>query len=324
MTDAHDDAELVGAAQAGDIVGLGLLLDRHHASLFAAALRMLGSREPAEDAVQETFVRALERIQQVRDPAAVGGLLHAILRNVCRMQWRRRSEEPIGNSLQEIEARLQGPSLEEGIEALAARDWVWTALADLPEALRVTAMLRYFGPEASYAEIAAILGVPVGTVRSRLHEVKVRLAEALLRTAELSHDATRIHAEAETQRWSLAWDEFNRGIGYDRLLECFAGSPEWLFADGSAVRGLEWFADQAEGDLHSGTRIHLSGLTPSPGLLVMESRYENPPDDPFRCPPGLTWVFFYRGDVVERARLYFAPRPQTEARIRTHSEGAPA
>jgi DNA-directed RNA polymerase specialized sigma24 family protein len=52
-------------------------------------------------------------------------------------------------------------SVEESIDQLAMREWVWTALSELPEVLRVTAMLRYFGSHASYEEIAAILGAPL-------------------------------------------------------------------------------------------------------------------------------------------------------------------
>ncbi len=80
---------------------------------------------------------------------------------------------------------------------------------ELPETLRVTAMLRYFGSYASYEEISAILGVPVGTVRSRLNQVK--LAEALLKTAGLEHDGARKLAESQIRHFTAAWDEINRG-----------------------------------------------------------------------------------------------------------------
>ncbi len=47
---------------------------------------------------------------------------------------------------------------------------------------------------------------------------------------------------------------------------------------------------QAEGDLESGTRLHLTRVVASRDVLIMENSYENPPDDPFRCPPAITWV----------------------------------
>ncbi len=81
--------------------------------------------------------------------------------------------------------------MEEIVDGLALRDWVWTALSTLPTPLQATAMLRWFGSHPSYTEIAAILGVPVGTVRSRLSEAQHQLAEALLESAGLSHDRAR-------------------------------------------------------------------------------------------------------------------------------------
>ncbi len=85
-----------------------------------------------------------------------------ILRNVCRMRLREGQREILLDELpRHIDQRASEPSTEEYVDRLAMRDWVWTALSELPEALRVTAMLRYFGSYASYGEISAILGVPV-------------------------------------------------------------------------------------------------------------------------------------------------------------------
>ena len=60
-------------------------------------------------------------------------------------------------------------------------------------------MLRYFGSYASYEEISAILGVPVGTVKSRLNQVKVKLADVLLETAGLEHGEARRLTESQTR-----------------------------------------------------------------------------------------------------------------------------
>jgi len=306
---AMTDAELVVAAQRGDTAGLGRLLERHQPALYATALGVLRNRVEAQDAVQETFLRALERIHQVREPAAVGGWLHAILRNVCRMQLRGgRREVSADDPQHELERRLATTWLEERLDPLAVRDWVWTALAELPEPLRVTAMLRYFGSHAAYGQIAAILGVPIGTVRSRLNEVKVRLADALLRTSELGHGEIPALVESRARQWSSAWDEFNRGRGYGGLVDGFADEPEWVSTDGTVVHGRRWFIDEAEGDLATGTKLHLTRLLANRDVLVMESTYENPPDDPLRCPPHVTWVAFYRGDRVQRTHLYFDQR----------------
>ena len=76
------DAQLVKAAQKGNVASLGNLLERHRASLHASALQLLGYGPHVEDAVQDTFLVALRKIDQVREPAAVGGWLHMVLRNI--------------------------------------------------------------------------------------------------------------------------------------------------------------------------------------------------------------------------------------------------
>ena len=173
------DADLVRAAQGGDTTSLGLLLERYRAALYGQALGILGYGPQAEDAVHDAFVVALRKIDTVGEPAAVGGWLHAVLRNVCLMRLRTGRGEVLFDEMRP--PTREDPSersVEESIDQLAMREWVWTALSELPEALRVTAMLRYFGSRCSYEEMAAILGVPVGTVRSRLSQARLKLADA--------------------------------------------------------------------------------------------------------------------------------------------------
>jgi RNA polymerase sigma factor (sigma-70 family) len=186
------DEELARAAQGGDAVSLGILLERHRAPLYALALRVLGHRpQQAQDIVQDVFVVALSTIEQLRDPKAVGGWLRGILRNVCLMRMREVRREVPFDELSVGLGKDPEPSAGESIERLAMREWVWTALGQLPQPLRVTAILRYFGRYSSYEEISAILGVPTGTVSSRLSQAKVKLADALLKTASLEHDDRR-------------------------------------------------------------------------------------------------------------------------------------
>ena len=70
------DAQLARAAQGGDVASLGLLLERYRASLYGLALQIPGRGGEAQDAVHDTFLVALRKIDQVRDPSAVGGWLH--------------------------------------------------------------------------------------------------------------------------------------------------------------------------------------------------------------------------------------------------------
>ena len=228
------DAELARAAQNGDAASLGVLLERHDASLYALALRILGRGPEAQDAVQDTFLIALSSIDRLREPEAVGGWLRGILRNVCLRRLRERwGEISLDERAQKnVEERSFEPSAEEYIDRLALREWVWAALYELPEVLRVTAMLRYFGSYSSYEEISAILDVPLGTVRSRLNQVKVKLAETLPKTAGLEHDEASRLAESQTRFFTAVFDEYSRGQGYETLAGALSDDFVRVTSDG--------------------------------------------------------------------------------------------
>jgi RNA polymerase sigma factor (sigma-70 family) len=305
-TSVFSDADLARAAQRGDVASLGILLERHRAPLYAVALRMLGYGPHAEDAIQDAFLIGMRSIDRLREPEVVGGWLHGILRNVCLRQLRERRHEIPLDEVAPLKRSSSMPSAEEAIDRLAMREWVWMALYELPEALRVTAMLRYFGSFSSYEQISAILNVPVGTVCSRLSQVKVKLAEALLRTAELEHDEARKIAESQSS-FTAAWTgEYNRGEGYELLAGSFSEDATWAYTSGKVVRGVPSF----EGDLEAGMKMHPTTVLASKGVTVMEADFENPRDDPFHCPPATSLVFFYRDGRIQRACQYYAPRPE--------------
>src|SRR5215207_1831951 len=305
------DSEFVRAAQGGDATSLGFLLERYRAPLYGLALQILDRGPDAQDAVHDTFLVALRKIDQVHEPAAVGGWLYAILRNVCRMRLREGQGEILFDELpQNVEHRSFEPSAEESIDRLAMREWVWTALSELSEALRVTAMLRHFGSYSSYEEISAILGVPVGTVRSRLNQVKVKLADALLETAGLAHGDARRLTESRTRYFAAATEEISRGKGYEAFAAAFAEDPELVLTSGKVLRGRMHLIEDLEGDLTAGTKMHLTDVIAGKDVTIVETDFGNPPEDPFHCPPATTQVHFQRGGETQRVHLYFAPRPQ--------------
>ncbi len=313
MRQAPGDAELLRAAQSGDVASLGVLLERYRASLYASALRYVGYGTQAEDAVQETFLIALRKVNQVREPAAVGGWLHTILRNACLKRYRENRRE----SLFDEPPRLlyQGSfeaSAEEAIDRLAMREWVWTALSELPEALRVTAMLRYFGSYSSYEEIAAILGVPVGTVKSRLSQVKAKLADALLETAGIAHDEARRFTESSGRFFAEFYEGHNRGELSRDFLDAFSEDVAVIFPDETTLRGRGAWVEIFEGTGGAGVKVYATNVLASKDVTVFEGSFENPPEDPFHCPPATSQVNFYRGGRIHGVRFYYASRPGRE------------
>jgi RNA polymerase sigma-70 factor (ECF subfamily) len=272
---------------------------------------MLGRRPEAQDAVQDSFLIALRKIGQLREPEAVGGWLYTILRSVCLTRLRNgQGEIPFGELPLIHERTSSEPSAEESIERLAMRGWVWTALATLPEPLRITAMLRYFGSYVSYEELSAILGVPVGTVKSRLNQVKVKLGAALLETAGLAHDEAHRITESQVRYFEAAVEELNRRKGYEMLASGFSPDFVWAFSDGSVHRGRAFVDRFFEEDLTHGIKMHLTNVIASKDVTVIEGDFENPLDAPFHCPPATSIVYFYRDGKIHRVHQHYAQRPE--------------
>jgi len=305
-TSEPDDAALVLSARSGDPASLGTVLERHRARLLAVAVERLGHGPQAEDAVQETFVIALRHLGQLRDPAAVGPWLLAILRNVCRAQLRRPAVELTADP-DRLGPAAEAGSVEEAIERAALRDWLWAALDRLPEPLRLVVVLRHFTRVSSYQAIADLCGVPVGTVRSRLNAARARLAGELLETAGPPHpdaDAHRRLAEV-----GAALMAFQRSGDPAPLREVLAPDVSFTLADGVERRGCDRYAALLAADFEDGVRARPTRFLAAAGLAVAELRLESPPERPLHCPPALTQVYLHDGRAVRRIASHYAEPP---------------
>jgi RNA polymerase sigma-70 factor (ECF subfamily) len=145
----------------------------HLRGLYAAAYRMARNVHDAEDLVQETFMRAYAAIERFEPGSNARAWLHTILQRVRTDAWRRRSRRP------EVPDAGEEPvdPTDAGRRATAALD-LERALGELPETYRSAVLLRDV-EGFSYQEIAAILGVALGTVMSRIHRGRALLREAL-------------------------------------------------------------------------------------------------------------------------------------------------
>jgi RNA polymerase sigma-70 factor (ECF subfamily) len=140
----------------------------------------------AEDLVQDTFVRAMRNFDRVRESVSPRAYLFGIARNVYLDALRRyRALE----ELSDMPAAEAGPSNDARLEQIRE------AIAELPLLHRETLLLK-LQQELSYEEIAEILGVPVGTVRSRLHYAVATLKQALNPPMNKSIATTRVHHES--------------------------------------------------------------------------------------------------------------------------------
>jgi len=174
--DEIDDATLVLRAREGDERAFDALVGRYMRPAYAVALSVTRRHEDAEDAAQESFMVALGRLEECRNPAKFGGWFLTIVRNRARNLVRR-------ESLRETESIPLGASAggltpDKVLEETELKRELQAALGELTETQREIVLLHDF-EGWKHREIADKLGVPSGTVRSHLHFARKALREAL-------------------------------------------------------------------------------------------------------------------------------------------------
>ena len=171
-SDTRDDGELVRRARRGETEAFASLVKRYQRTAYIVALSVIGRHEDAEDAAQESFMVALQKLDECRKPERFAGWFLTIVRNRSRNLVRRETlrtmdELPHG-------ARSRGPTPERVAEITDLREGLRAALNKLTEVQQQVVVLHDL-EGWKHREIAARLGLPNGTVRSHLHFARKRM-----------------------------------------------------------------------------------------------------------------------------------------------------
>jgi RNA polymerase sigma-70 factor (ECF subfamily) len=183
VSESPDVAAALERARAGDPDAFGLLVDRFREPVFRAALAATGSPAEAEDAAQDAFVAAYRRLDRFRGESSFKTWLLTIVWNKAldRRRAMRRTYRPFET---DDGATTDPPSLEPpadaALVAASAHRAASKLIASLPVTLRDPLLLAASG-EHSYTEMAAMLGVPVGTLKWRISEARRIVREKLER-----------------------------------------------------------------------------------------------------------------------------------------------
>lgn len=173
-----DECELAQRAAQGDREAFGGLVKCHQAGVYNVAYRMLGEYRDAEDATQETFLRAFRAIQTLDPLRPPGAWLKKIAVNVCLNRLERRGTL----TLEDVDALpIKDPGPEAQTIEREQNRQVRTALLTLPPRYRAAIELRHF-QELSYAEMAETLNRPLSDIKSDLFRARKLLAETLRKT----------------------------------------------------------------------------------------------------------------------------------------------
>lgn len=178
------DAEhhLIQRAQKGDQEAFAALVTEHQRYVYNLALRVLKNEEEALDLTQETFVRAWTALPNFRGGSQFRTWLYRIVTNLCynRLPKLRRSLNELGDDvIAEIpETGIAFDNPAHGFESRELRSYLHEAIDHLDENYRLLISLRYQN-ELSYEEIATMLNLPLGTVKTGLFRAKEQLRRAL-------------------------------------------------------------------------------------------------------------------------------------------------
>jgi RNA polymerase sigma-70 factor (ECF subfamily) len=176
LTEKEIDYSLMRSVQKGDMVAFTTMVDRYKNRLLNVIGRMLNSSEEAEDIVQETFVRVYQHRQSFNFQHCLSTWIYTIALNLARNELRKRKKF----KFYEI-SEMQGNEAEFAVEAKVPSrlpQVLDRAIKSLPEKYRTAFILRDV-EELPYNEVAKILDVPLGTVKSRVNRARLVLREKL-------------------------------------------------------------------------------------------------------------------------------------------------
>lgn len=176
-----DEAALVERCRQGDDLAWEWLVRRSQGRVYGLAYHYLGSVEDARDVAQEAFVRAYRQLASFEGDRFMAWLLR-ITRNLCIDQLRRRKTRPPAEDLRadaDAAPRDAAPDPEQAWLADARRRLVYRALRRLDGANREVILLKDI-QGLKLGEIAGMLGLPIGTVKSRAHRARLELARQVV------------------------------------------------------------------------------------------------------------------------------------------------
>jgi len=251
------DAKLIEQTLSGDTNAFGALVKKYQGAVYGLAFHITGSFPDAEDLAQESFIKAYEKLTTLRDPNKFAGWVKTITTNICNDWLRRQCALKGENKRNRCEPKARGdcfvprnsprnsvsccisettPMPDDEIESEELRQIVLSSINALPEKHRLVVTLHYMDG-LSTKEISEFLGIPDGTVESRLHRAKTQLREniALIESAlsrqrlgtdfaqKLMDEANRLASEDQEYR-PREWDLRHAIQLYQRVVDSWPDS----------------------------------------------------------------------------------------------------
>jgi RNA polymerase sigma-70 factor (ECF subfamily) len=184
---------LIDKAKAGDIQSFEMLVEKHQKRIFNIALRVIGNHADAADLAQNALIRIYKSIGNFKEESSLSTWIYRITMNVCFDELRRRKNRKLISIEQEIQLddgdvkrqlESESPQPSEAAEKKELKSIVRNAIEQLSDEHKEVIILRDL-QAFSYDEIASILDLPVGTVKSRINRARSALKKILTENKEL-------------------------------------------------------------------------------------------------------------------------------------------
>ncbi len=296
--------ELVKAAKAGEEAAWNLLYHQFYPGVYALALSICGNRPMASDAVQDAFLGAYLKLQQLKDNSSFGGWIRRIVTHYC---FRTLNIYNKGCSIDDLPRAAESwweDELSRKFEYLSRNSRLHFALMRVPESLRSALLLRYFSNFNSYENIAAILAVPIGTIRSRLNQAKVKLAEYWDEYRDASTAVIKEIEELNGFYYALYsgmhWEDSYK----NKFIQHLHKNIRIMIGKDQMGTGRKIFEEMLAEDRRAGSWLEPVNVLSSGNITILEAKHFNSVEYPDHCPPASVAVLYRSGKHVERLLLH--------------------
>lgn len=178
MSGSPDDDRLIAACRSGKTEAFGVLVRRYQDRLYPTVFRLTGCAEDALDLLQEAFLRAYQKLDRFNGESSFYTWVYRIAVNLALSDLRKRRHTPSGVFAADPRDERGGDDPAAALERAEREEQIQQALNALAPDHRTIVVMKEFD-DLHYDEISAALGIPVGTVRSRLHRARCELRERL-------------------------------------------------------------------------------------------------------------------------------------------------
>ncbi|MBC7904290.1 MAG: RNA polymerase sigma factor [Gemmatimonadaceae bacterium] len=291
------DETLINRAMAGDQAAWQSLFQRHYPMAISTALQFCKDLDKAKDAVQEGFITAFLKLDQLKQKDSFAPWLSMIVR-------RQALKLITTNEVRTMTSTTVENSIEKAFDDFEIRAKLSSALDGLSEPLRVVVMLRYFSNYKSYSSIADILAIPEGTVKSRLAEAKRKLFHDWQQKGTVNDSAERV-ARNWTNFYESKFENLHRNPDSLNNLVAHMKKDITLVYPGNKIRhGTDPFSNMVFDDLNSGSWLTPVQVSTAGNLTVVESAHFNSDKYPGHCPDRSVLLIWRQKNEASRISFH--------------------